>query len=297
MEKICFHTFYNELRVDPQEHPVLLTDAPFNPTSNRMRMTQVMFETFNVPAMNVCIEALLSLFAAGRTTGCVVSLGDGVSCTVPIYEGYVLNHATNRLDIGGSDLTEHLMKLFLYHHGYGFSTSSSSQREDVRDIKEKLGFVALDFDGTVKEASYSSFYDKSYELPDGNVITVGEEAFRCPEALFQPILIGKEMQGIHEATFNSIKKCDVEMRGEFYANIVLSGGTSMLPGMKERFLKELTALTPYKTPIKVVAPPERKYSAWIGGSILASLSTFQEMWISKAQYDEVGPSVINNSCF
>merc|ERR1711881_37274 len=163
--------------------------------------------------------------------------------------------------------TEYLMKI-MTERGYSFNTTA--ERSDG---------------------------EKTYELPDGNIIALGNERFRCPEVLFQPSFVGKEANGIHDFVFRSIMTCDVDIRRDLYANVVLSGGSTMFAGVGERMTKELTALAPSTMKIKVVAPPERKYSVWIGGSILSSLSTFQQMWISKQEYDESGPTIVHRKCF
>lgn len=294
MEKIWNHTFYVELRVSPDEHPVLLTEAPLNPKVNREKMTQIMFETFNVPCLYVAIQAVLSLYSAGRTTGIVCDSGDGVTHTVPIYEGFSIPHAVSRIQLAGRDLTGFMAKL-LTERGYNFT--SSAEMEIVRDIKEKTSFVAVDYEAALKQAQDSSSLEMNYELPDGKVITIGSERFRCPEYLFKPLeMNGKELDSVQDLTYKSIQECDVDVRRELYQNIILSGGTTMFEGIGERLLKEIENRAPKSINVKVIASPDRRYAVWRGGSTLTSLSTFASMWITKEDYDEHGASIVHRKC-
>mmetsp|Transcript_26244 Transcript_26244/g.25413 ORF Transcript_26244/g.25413 Transcript_26244/m.25413 type:complete len:377 (+) Transcript_26244:62-1192(+) len=294
MEKIWHHTFYVELRVSPDEHSVLLTEAPLNPKVNREKMTQIMFETFNVPNLYVAIQAVLSLYSAGRTTGIVCDSGDGVTHTVPIYEGFAIPHAVSKILLAGRDLTKFMAKL-LTERGHNFV--STAELEIVRDMKEKICFVALDYEAAMKQAAESKTLEKSYELPDGNVIEVGNARFRCPEYLFKPLeMNGREFDSIQELTFKSIMECDVDVRRDLYANIILSGGTTLFEGIGERLLKEVESRAPKAITTKVIAAPERRFAVWIGGSTLSSLSTFATMWITKEDYDEHGATIVHRKC-
>jgi actin-related protein len=296
MKAIWEHTFANELRCKSEDHKVLLTEAPLNPKNNRERMIQMMFEDFNVPATYIAIQAVLSLYASGKFTGDVLDSGDGVTHLVPIYDGFSIPHCIQRVNLAGRDLTLYLVKL-LCERGHHFTTSA--ERDIVRDIKEKLCYVALNFKEEMDKATAGNSLEKKYDMPDGSSLTIGSERFRCPEVLFDPKLIGKEFGGIHEVTNDSIQKSDVDIRRDLYSNICMSGGTTLYPGIAERLLKEIQAICPQgvANKVKICAPQERKFSVWIGGSILTSINTFNDMWITKAEYDESGASIVHRKCF
>ena len=205
MESLWQYTFVDLLRIAPAEHAVLLTETPLTPAANRERMTQSMFETFGVPAMYVATPALLSMYATGRTTGCVLDAGDGVSHAVPVFEGHALPHAIARLELAGRDLTEYFVQLLL-ERGCSFprGATSAAERELARDMKARHAYVALDLGSELARAVASPpapEEEASYELPDGSAIRLGSECFRCPEALFRPSLVGNEdASGVHEIT-------------------------------------------------------------------------------------------------
>ena len=294
MEKIWHHAFFDQLKISPEDHNVLMTEAPMNPRTNREKMTQIMFELFSVPGLYVNIQAVLALYASGRTTGVVLDSGDGVTHTVPIYDGYALPHAILRLNLAGRDLTHYLQRI-LVQRGYTFT--SSAEKEIVRELKEKSCYVAVDFESEYEKSQQSDECIEQHELPDGSIMTINDERFRAAEVLFRPELVGKETEGIHYLAYDSVERCEMDIRKELLKDIVLSGGSTMFPGMAERLQSEIAELCLHHVSVNVVAPPERLYSVWIGGSILSSLSTFQPLWINKAAYEEEGPAIIHRRCF
>jgi actin-related protein len=256
-----------------------------------------MMEKFNTPAMFIGIQTLLSLYAAGRQTGTALSIGAGATQVTPVNKGFAISGASTCLKLGGHDLRLNLAKILTEG---GFTMSNHHDFLDhAQNMLEKLCYVAWDFEQEMQSPSKKAkVEDESYELPDGEIITPRDEKFRCPEVLFQPSLLGNLNEydieeGIHKMCFDTISKCDFEIHPLLYKNIVLSGGCTMFPGLPERLTKEIQGLVPAATKVKVIAPEHRKNSVWIGGSILASLSMFKDMWITKEQYGELGPAVIH----
>ncbi|EGP90964.1 unnamed protein product [Zymoseptoria tritici ST99CH_1A5] len=294
MEKIWQHIYTDELKSLSEEHPVLLTEAPLNPRTNRDTAAQILFETFNVPALYTSIQAVLSLYASGRTTGIVLDAGDGVSHAVPVYEGFAVPSSIRRIDVAGRDVTEELQRL-LRKSGSVFHTSA--EKEIVKAIKEKHSYVALDPKKEEKEwqsASNRGGESKvaEYVLPDGRKLKIGPERFRAAEILFDPELIGLEWPGLHQIVVDSINRTDMDLRKALFGNIVLSGGSTMIKGFGDRLLHEVQRLAVKDMRIKIFAPPERLYSTWIGGSILAGLSTFRKMYVTIDDWHE-NPDIIH----
>ncbi|KAF5117504.1 hypothetical protein DV495_003277 [Geotrichum candidum] len=329
MERIWQYVYSDELRILSEEHPVLLTEAPLNPRANREQAAQVFFETFNVPALYLSIQAVLALYASGRTTGLVLDSGDGVTHAVSVYSGFAIPSAVQRIDIAGRDVTEHLQLLL---RKSGVLLQTSAEKEIVREIKERHCYLAVDPRKEEKDwavmGMHSSFIDRPvtasdsasgaagasgntgnasgasgassaagdiFRLPDGRELRLGAERFRSAEILFSPHIIGSEFNGVHQIIADSISRTDLDLRSDLYENIVLSGGSTLAKGFGDRLLAELRVLAPRNTKIKIYAPPERKYSTWIGGSILAGLSTFKKMWVSADEWHE-NPDIIHTKC-
>merc|ERR1711959_172584 len=294
MEHVWHHTFFQELRVNPSDDIgcVLLTEAPLNAKENREKMTQVMFESFNVPATFISMQAVLALYSSGRTTGVVVDSGDGISHTVPIYEGYAMPHSIKKMELAGGDLTDYLVKILQENH---INLSTPNEMDCAASMKEELCRVALDFEGEMKMFDDSNF--KDFTLPDGHTIGIGNQLIRAPELLFNPKLDGKDMLGIHELIRECVMRCDVEVRKELYQSILLAGGTTLFQGFQNRLATEVQRFAPEQVRAKVMAPNERMFSAWIGGSILGSLTTFRQMWIGAAEYHEHGLAALHRKCF
>jgi actin-related protein len=288
-EAVLRRTFNGELNVAPEDYSLLLSEAPDNSKDAREIITKIAFEKFNFKAFSLIPRPVLSLYASSRTTGMVLSVGDGVAIASPIYEGAIIKDAIMRLDYAGRDLTEYLASLM---RG---KINSAVAREFYQEMKEKFCYVAMDFSNELTREKDNSF-PKRYDLPDGKTIYLEDERYCCPEALFQPSLVGVNAGGVDKLVLDSIMKCNIDFRKDLYANTVLSGGSTMFPGMADRLQKEITNMAPSTMKIKIIAPPERSYSAWIGGSILASIPTFEEGIVLREDYAKQGPGIIHEKC-
>lgn len=280
----------NTLGVNPEDHAVLLTESCLSPRIQREKTAEYFFDIFNSPAIFVAHQSILALYSSGRTTGLVLDSGDGVTCSVSVVEGFGLSNTIQRADIGGRDITERLA-LLLRKSGYIFHTSA--EYEIVRLIKEQVCYVAFNPQKEETNNAEKTAGTFPYLLPDGTAINVGVERYRAPEILFHPSLIGLEYPGVHELIASSISRADIDLRRNLFSSIVLAGGSTYFHGFGDRLLNEIRKIAPKDIKIRITAPPERRFSAWIGGSILASLSSFKKMWIQRQEYEECGPSILH----
>jgi actin-related protein 2 len=239
MQHLWDFTFFEKMKIDPRGRKILLTEPPMNPLRNREQMCEVMFERYGFGGVYVAIQAVLALYAQGLSSGVVVDSGDGVTHIVPVYESTVLTHLTRRLDVAGRDVTRNLIALLLRR---GYALNRTADFETVRQIKEKLCYVSYDLELDQKLSEETTVLVEQYTLPDGRVIKLGSERFEAPECLFQPHLVDVEQPGMAEFLFNTIQAADVDVRTSLYKAIVLSGGSSMYPGLPSRLEKELKQL-------------------------------------------------------
>lgn len=294
------------LNINPRECKILLTEPPLNPNKNREKMVEVMFEKYGFHSLYIAVQAVLTLYAQGILTGVVIDSGDGVTHICPVFEGFALPHLTRRLDIAGRDITKYLIKLLLLR-GYAFNHTADF--ETVRMMKESLCYVGYDIEQEQKLALETTVLVESFTLPDGRVIKVGGERFEAPEAFFQPHLINHEGVGIAELLFNTIQAADIDTRSEFYKHIVLSGGSTMYPGLPSRLEREIKQLylervlkgdtsKISKFKIRIEDPPRRKHLVFLGGAVLANITKDREdFWMTRAEYEEKGLSVLSKLGF
>lgn len=278
LEVLWQHLFYCRLGVQPEELAVLVADSPISPRTNREKVAEILFERFHVPAMQTVHQALLALYAYGRTTGLVLGSGHGTSYVAPIITGDLAPLDTYRLDVAGADLTEYLAQLLLA------SGHSPLKAGLVNQIKEACCYVAMDMTAEMARAQAQARVD--FVLPDKQVITLGSERFCCPEALFQPNLLGLNQPGLPQLALLSMSRLEAKQREQLLANVVLDGGSTLLSGFPERLRQELG---PGAT---VLGSPHRAVAAWLGGSIMASRNSFQSLWLSRREYEEEGPWAI-----
>eukprot|EP01083_Nonionella_stella_P080456 221129_1 len=289
IELLWRHVF-KQLRVQPEEHCILLTEQPFNEKKNKQKMAEIVFESFNAPSMQTINAQVSALFAMGRTTGIVLDIGHDITWSVPIYEGYIqhYNALLSSSQITGKAITKYLMKL-LQQKGHPL------QAKSVTDIKEKLCYVSADFKKEIEICDENSTgMEREYVLPDGTNISLGSERFQCCEALFQPRLIQSEWLGVHQLLYDAIQLTEIEEKRDYYTNVVLSGGSTMFQGLDMRLKKELQRLAPASIRVQIANPISgRKLATWTGGSIISSISTFQDRWITKREYDKYGSGIIH----
>jgi len=295
------YTFKERLKIDPKEHKILLTEPPLNPRDNQKKMLQTMLETYQFEAAKVSIQAMLVLYAQGLLTGVVVDSGDGVTHIVPVWEGICPPTLIKRLNVAGRHMTRYLIKL-LQVRGYAFNRSADF--ETVRQIKEQFCYVGHDLEVESRLALETTVLMQSYTLPDGRIIKLGRERYEAAEVLFKPSLIDVEGDGIADMLFNMIQDADIDLRPAFYKHIVLSGGSTMYPGLPSRLEKEMKRLYLEKVlkndkkklskfKLRIEDPPRRKHMVFLGGSVLADIMKERpEFWISKKEWEEHGANII-----
>lgn len=318
MEHLWKYTFDEKLHINPSECKILLTEPPRNPAKNKEKIGEIMFEKFGFQGVYIAVQAVLVLYAQGVLTGVVVDSGDGVTHIIPVYEGFDIPNLVRSLDIAGSHVTQRMIDLLLLR-GYAFNRTADF--ETIRMLKEKFCYVGYDLNIENQLGNETTVLMESYQLPDGRNIKLGPERYLAPEILFKPSLIGKESMGIHEMLFDCINSADLDLRADFYSHILLSGGTSMLPGLPSRLKKELQTLYDLNADetlkkgyqsvtsrattggaskkkasvnISIEDPPKRKHLVFQGGAVLAKVIEDQpNTWITKRDYEEKGKQVMS----
>uniref|UniRef100_A0A7S1MSF0 Actin-related protein 2 n=1 Tax=Neobodo designis TaxID=312471 RepID=A0A7S1MSF0_NEODS len=295
------HAFSSQMKIDPREHTLSLSEAPITSDRAREELFQIMFEKFGFQAIQATAQGVLALYAAGVTTGVAVDSGEGVTHCTPIYDGYAIKKANRQVGIGGNDVTENLVRL-MQRRGYSFH--SSADFELMRAVKEKFCYAAVNFSEEQRLSDATTVLEKSFVLPDNTTCTIGKERFEATEVLFQPGRMGVESDGLSTQIWNSIQASDMDVRGALFENVILAGGSSMFPGLPSRIERDMQETFVSKSlggdrsklhrfKLKIHDAPRRKHMTFLGGACYSQLTAESpEMWLSREQYDEDGPSSV-----
>ncbi|EFA10847.1 actin-like protein 6B [Tribolium castaneum] len=329
-ENFLDYIYSNALRAIPNDHPLLITEPPWVTAPKREQLTELMFEKYNVPALYLAKNASLAAFANGRPTCLVVDSGATHTSAVPVHDGFVLTQAVVKSPAGGDYLSTQCRN-YLTEKGIEIvppcmvASKEVTKAEEAPNFKRRLFHAKLtdswhnymikqvmqDFQASVLQVS-DNLYDEEvvktmpaihYEFPNGFHKDFGVERFKIPEPLFNPIAgIKSGIQptlGVGPLVTTSVGMCDIDIRPAMYGSVVVTGGNSNLQGFTERLNRDLAAKTPPSMRLKIISAPgatERKFGAWSGGSILTSLGSFQQLWVSKQEYDDGGKAIVQSKC-
>lgn len=314
IEHVLDHAYERLSIPTSSEHPVLLTEPNFpSQRRSRERWTELLFERNDVPALFVAKTAVLGCFANGRSSGMIVDLGASHSSVIPVHEGFVLSKPMKSLTSAGGDALDAVFLELLekqqsqQHNNPQHNPQqpqskapkfqSTTRRHVMQHLKEtvcRVNDVAFSMNDNLAIPTVS------YALPDGQTLEIGPERFEVPERLFRhdaaPMHHGPP--SVPQTVLQVTNQCDMDLRRDFFQNIVLTGGTSCFDNLPQRLERELSTLVPATFKVKVIAShrTERKNAAWLGGSILGSLGSFHDMWISKSEYAEHGASIVHRKC-
>ncbi|XP_023337860.1 actin-like protein 6B [Eurytemora carolleeae] len=329
-EKVLDYSYKKIIQSESEYHPVLFSESAWNKKDRREKICEIMFEKYNVPAFFLVKNAVLAAFANGRSTGLVVDSGATHTSAIPVHDGYVLQHAIVKSPLGADFLTnqcqqflqEQKVEIIPPYQIAGKKEVNAGEkpkwdkRANLPEVtKSWLDYqcreVVRDFQHSVLQAHDQNYNEDAvsliphlpYEFPNGYNDEYGAERFKIPEALFDPSGLrvpgGGSMLGAAHVVTTSVGMCDVDLRPSLYGNVVVTGGNTLLQGYNDRLNRDLSMKTPSTMRFKLIAangPQERRYGSWIGGSILASLGSFQQMWISKQEYEEVGKQQVDRKC-
>lgn len=334
-DKMLEYIYDKHIHSDSQLHPILISEAPWNIRAKREKITELMFEKYKVPAFFLVKNAMLAAFANGRSTGLVLDSGASHTSAVPVQDGYVLQQAIVRQPFGGDYITQ-LCRQYFEHKGVEIvppqfiaskevvkrmDTPKWTKKKNIPQVTKSWNDYAIkkvlqDYQSSILQVSTDAAYEKEiaeaypsvhYEFPNGYNFESSYERFLIPEKLFNPHETGEgvpdtsDMMDMAQLVTTSVGMCDIDLRPALYGTVIVTGGNTLITGFTDRLQLDLSSRTPPSMRLKLIhssasQPVERRFGAWIGGSILASLGTFQQMWISKQEYEEVGKSQVDRKC-